>query len=138
MLFICCMFRFGVLTATRPATSVGVPRFGLAMGRGHGLAMQTAEWEEFFKGHPKAKTLKTSPLAFPELCIALFEGTSATGSRVYAPSSTRERTVSSSFTSHIHTTQNEEEDEEDEEGQNGTIEDYDVYLREQLAPLMEL
>ncbi|KAI3714840.1 hypothetical protein L6452_21800 [Arctium lappa] len=58
------------------------------------------EWEEFFKGHPKAKTLKTSPLAFPELCIALFEGTSATGSRVYAPSSTRERTVSSSITSH--------------------------------------
>ncbi|KAL6556799.1 hypothetical protein OROHE_006675 [Orobanche hederae] len=67
-------------------------------------------------GHPKAKTLKTSPLAFPNLCITLFEGTSATGSCVYAPSSTRERTVvlSSSFTSHFHSTQNEEEDDEDE------------------------
>jgi len=37
------------------------------------------------QGHPKAKTLKTSPLLFPELCVALFEGTTATGSRAYAP-----------------------------------------------------
>lgn len=63
------------------------------------------------QGHPKAKTLKTSPLVFPDLCIALFEGTSATGSRVYAASSTRERiVVASSSPSHIHTTQFEEED----------------------------
>ncbi|XP_024996638.1 L10-interacting MYB domain-containing protein-like [Cynara cardunculus var. scolymus] len=65
------------------------------------------EWEDFFKGHPKARTLKTAPLIYPDLCIALFEGTSATGSRAYAPSSTRERTTisSSSFTSNIPTTQ---------------------------------
>ncbi|KAJ9538787.1 hypothetical protein OSB04_031520 [Centaurea solstitialis] len=76
------------------------------------------EWDEFIKGHPKGKSLKSSPLAYPELCKALFEGTSATGSRAYAPSSTRERVSmvsSSSFTSHIHTIENEDdEDSEDE------------------------
>ncbi|KAJ9557775.1 hypothetical protein OSB04_012389 [Centaurea solstitialis] len=64
------------------------------------------EWGEFIKGHPKGKSLKSSPLAFPDLCQALFDRTSATGSHAYAPSSTRERVSvvsSSSFTSHIHT-----------------------------------
>lgn len=74
----------------------------------------------WIQGHPKAKTLKSSPLVFPDLCKALFEGTSATGSRVYAPSSTRERTVvSSPFPSHFHSTQHEEEEEDDDdEGPN--------------------
>ncbi|XP_024958702.1 uncharacterized protein LOC112499625 [Cynara cardunculus var. scolymus] len=47
---------------------------------------------------------------------ALFEKTFATGSCAYAPRSTRERTrvSSSSFTSHIHTTQNEEDGDEEE------------------------
>ncbi|KAI3678458.1 hypothetical protein L6452_37752 [Arctium lappa] len=79
--------------------------------------LSNQEWEDFFKGHPKAKTLKTSPLLFPELCIALFEGTSATGSRAYAPISTRERpsvVSSSSFTSHIHSAQNEEDEDDDD------------------------
>lgn len=67
------------------------------------------------QGHPKARTLKTAPLVYPDLCIALFEGTSATGSRAYAPSATRERTTvsSSSFTSSIPTTQNEEDGDEE-------------------------
>ncbi|KAJ9566836.1 hypothetical protein OSB04_002802 [Centaurea solstitialis] len=76
------------------------------------------EWDEFIKGHPKGKSLKSSPLAFPDLCQALFDGTSATGSRAYAPSSTRERVSvvsSSSFTSHIHTIENEDDEESEEE-----------------------
>ena len=71
------------------------------------------------QGHPKGRSLRTSPLAFPELCKALFEGTSATGSRAYAPSSNHERVSvvsSSSFTSHIHTIENEDGEDSEEEG----------------------
>ncbi|KAJ9546559.1 hypothetical protein OSB04_019102 [Centaurea solstitialis] len=90
------------------------------------FTLSNQEWEEFFKGHPKAKTLKTSPLVFPDLCKDLFEGTSATGSRVYAPSSTCERTVvSSSFPPHFHSTQNLEEEDEDDEAPNADIPNVD-------------
>lgn len=33
----------------------------------------------WMQGHRKAKTLRMSPLVFPDLCTALFEGASATG-----------------------------------------------------------
>ena len=73
------------------------------------------------QGHPKAKTLKTSPLLFPELCVALFEGTTATGCRAYAPSSTRKRVsvISSSSFSNFHTI--EDADDEDAEKEGPTI-----------------
>ncbi|KAJ9544803.1 hypothetical protein OSB04_024510 [Centaurea solstitialis] len=76
------------------------------------------EWDDFIKGHPKGKSLKTSPLTFLDLCKALFEGTSITGSRAYTPSSTRERVSvvsTSSFTSHIHTIENEDDEDSEEE-----------------------
>lgn len=41
--------------------------------------MTTEEWEDFRKGHPKAASLKTVPLPFPELCATLFDGNAATG-----------------------------------------------------------
>ncbi|KAE8695349.1 Detected protein of unknown function [Hibiscus syriacus] len=43
------------------------------------FTLTNEEWEEFRKGHPKAASLKTIPLSFPELCTALFNGNSATG-----------------------------------------------------------
>ncbi|XP_074383565.1 uncharacterized protein LOC141725080 isoform X2 [Apium graveolens] len=35
------------------------------------------EWDQEIQTNPKAKTLKTSPLLFPDLCIQLFDGVSA-------------------------------------------------------------
>ncbi|CAI9267668.1 unnamed protein product [Lactuca saligna] len=37
------------------------------------------EWDDFKKGHPKAASLRTIPLPFPDLCARLFDGNSATG-----------------------------------------------------------
>ncbi|CAI9303805.1 unnamed protein product [Lactuca saligna] len=44
--------------------------------------------EEVQTGHPKAASLKTVPLVFPELCAELFDGNSASGNRSYATSQT--------------------------------------------------
>ncbi|XP_022007256.1 L10-interacting MYB domain-containing protein isoform X1 [Helianthus annuus] len=43
------------------------------------FTLTNEEWEEFKKGHPKAASLKTVPLPFPELCAELFDGNTATG-----------------------------------------------------------
>ncbi|XP_076941276.1 L10-interacting MYB domain-containing protein-like [Bidens hawaiensis] len=32
------------------------------------FTLTNEEWEEFKNGHPKAASIKTTPLAFPELC----------------------------------------------------------------------
>lgn len=45
------------------------------------------------QANPKAKTLKTSPLLFPELCIQLFDGVNA-GVNGSEPTSTRNRVYS--------------------------------------------
>ncbi|CAI9262543.1 unnamed protein product [Lactuca saligna] len=55
------------------------------------------EWEDFKKGHPKAASLKTVPLLFPELCAELFDGNSASGNLSYATSQTPSGHGSSSF-----------------------------------------
>ncbi|CAI9298148.1 unnamed protein product [Lactuca saligna] len=52
-------------------------------------------WVE--KGHPKAASLKTVPLLFPELCAELFDGNSASGNLSYATSQTPSGHGSSSF-----------------------------------------
>ncbi|CAI9275199.1 unnamed protein product [Lactuca saligna] len=44
--------------------------------------------EEVQTGHPKAASLKTVPLLFPELCAELFDGSSASGNLSYATSQT--------------------------------------------------
>ncbi|CAI9273387.1 unnamed protein product [Lactuca saligna] len=36
------------------------------------FTLTTEEWEEFKKGHPKAASLKTHPLPYPDLCVTLF------------------------------------------------------------------
>ncbi|KAI7755661.1 hypothetical protein M8C21_021859 [Ambrosia artemisiifolia] len=43
------------------------------------FTLTNEECEEFKKGHPKAGSLKTVPLPFPELCVELFDGNAATG-----------------------------------------------------------
>ncbi|KAL8257514.1 hypothetical protein R6Q59_029555 [Mikania micrantha] len=43
------------------------------------FSLTNEEWEQFKKGHPKAASLRTSPLPFPDLCAALFDGNAATG-----------------------------------------------------------
>nr|XP_009624135.1 uncharacterized protein LOC104115253 [Nicotiana tomentosiformis]XP_033516926.1 uncharacterized protein LOC104115253 [Nicotiana tomentosiformis] len=50
--------------------------------------MSNAEWDEYIKAHPKAKTLKSSPLPFPDLCTTLFEGSTATDVHGQSPSGT--------------------------------------------------
>ncbi|KAL4587273.1 hypothetical protein LXL04_000141 [Taraxacum kok-saghyz] len=50
--------------------------------------LTTEEWDEFKKGHPKAASLKTTPLLFPELCATLFDGNSATGNMRWTSSQT--------------------------------------------------
>ncbi|XP_052627072.1 uncharacterized protein LOC128133608 [Lactuca sativa] len=55
------------------------------------------EWEDFKKGHPKAASLKTVPLLFPELCAELFDGNSASGNLSYTTSQTPSGHGSSSF-----------------------------------------
>ncbi|KAL4569336.1 hypothetical protein LXL04_024972 [Taraxacum kok-saghyz] len=56
----------------------------------------TEEWDEFKKGHPKAASLKTTPLLFPELCATLFDGNSATGNMRWISSETTSLAGSSS------------------------------------------
>ncbi|CAI9282342.1 unnamed protein product [Lactuca saligna] len=41
--------------------------------------LRVEEWDDFKKEHPKAASLKTMPLPFPDLCARLFDGNSATG-----------------------------------------------------------
>ncbi|KAD1059745.1 hypothetical protein E3N88_43347 [Mikania micrantha] len=45
------------------------------------FSLTNEEWEQFKKGHPKAASLRTSSLPFPDLCAALFDGNAATGNR---------------------------------------------------------
>ncbi|KAM3375518.1 hypothetical protein P3S68_014232 [Capsicum galapagoense] len=41
--------------------------------------MSNSEWKEYIKVRPNAKVSKRSALAFPELCITLFECSTTTG-----------------------------------------------------------
>lgn len=79
------------------------------------------------QGHPQARSLKTSPLAFPDLCIALYDGTSATGARHWAPSSNVPRPggLSSSNSQSIHSF-DVDNISDDEEGENGNNNDGSV------------
>ncbi|CAI9275965.1 unnamed protein product [Lactuca saligna] len=49
------------------------------------------------QGHPKAASLKTVPLLFPELCAKFFDGNSASVNLIYATSKTPSGQGSSSF-----------------------------------------
>ncbi|CAI9290056.1 unnamed protein product [Lactuca saligna] len=42
------------------------------------LAVAAEEWDDLKKGHPKAASLRTITLNFPNLCARLFDGNSAT------------------------------------------------------------
>ncbi|XP_075097500.1 uncharacterized protein LOC107808235 [Nicotiana tabacum] len=52
------------------------------------IRMSNVEWDEYIKAHPKAKTLKSSPLPFPDLCTRLFEDSSGTEVHGQSPSGT--------------------------------------------------
>ncbi|XP_062118379.1 uncharacterized protein LOC133831997 [Humulus lupulus] len=67
------------------------------------ILMSNFEWDEYIKAHPKAKTLKSSLLPFPDLCKALFDGTTATGVYGWSPSSTTPRPVIPSTSPYIET-----------------------------------
>lgn len=62
------------------------------------------EWDQEIQANPKAKTLKTSPLLFPDLCIQLFDGVRA-GVNGSEPTSTRNR-VYSTNESEVHEVDN--------------------------------
>lgn len=49
------------------------------------------------QARPKARTLRTSGIAFPELCRTLFESVSATGSNVWGPACMTSRPRTSAF-----------------------------------------
>ncbi|KAM6593679.1 hypothetical protein CsatA_001382 [Cannabis sativa] len=67
------------------------------------ILMSNAEWDEYIKAHPKAKPLKSAPLPFPDLCKALFDGTTATGFYGWSPSCTISRPMNSSTSPNIET-----------------------------------
>ncbi|KAL8250829.1 hypothetical protein R6Q59_034522 [Mikania micrantha] len=48
-------------------------------------------------GHPKAASLRTSTLPFPDLCSALFDGNAATGNRKWSSTQTTSIVGSSSI-----------------------------------------
>ncbi|KAI7740129.1 hypothetical protein M8C21_031195 [Ambrosia artemisiifolia] len=60
------------------------------------FSLTNKEWEEFKKGHPKAGSLKTVPLSFPELCVKLFDGNAATGACKWTSTQTTSGVGSSS------------------------------------------
>ncbi|CAI9292019.1 unnamed protein product [Lactuca saligna] len=60
------------------------------------FALVNTEWEEFKKGHPKAGSLRTHPLPYPNLCASLFDGSSATGSIKWTSTQTAPADTSSS------------------------------------------
>ncbi|XP_060197427.1 uncharacterized protein LOC132626530 isoform X1 [Lycium barbarum] len=65
------------------------------------IRMSNEEWDEYIKAHPKAKTLRSAPLPFPELCTTLFEGSTATGIHGWSPSCTTPRPGASSVATNI-------------------------------------
>ncbi|KAM3235861.1 hypothetical protein P3L10_015898 [Capsicum annuum] len=65
------------------------------------IQMSNSEWEEYIKVHPKAKVLKRSPLAFPELCTTLFESSTTTDIHGWSSSCTAPRPGASSASPNI-------------------------------------
>nr|XP_016463761.1 PREDICTED: uncharacterized protein LOC107786767 [Nicotiana tabacum] len=65
------------------------------------ILMSNSEWDEYIKAHPKAKTLKSSPLLFSDLCTALFEGSTATDIHGWSPSCSIPRPGVSSLSTNI-------------------------------------
>ncbi|KAL8268961.1 hypothetical protein R6Q59_002759 [Mikania micrantha] len=61
------------------------------------FSLTNEEWEQFKKGHPKAASLRTSTLPFPDLCAALFDGNAATGNRKWSSTQTTSIVGSSSI-----------------------------------------
>ncbi|XP_023758014.1 uncharacterized protein LOC111906492 [Lactuca sativa] len=57
------------------------------------------EWDDFKKGHPKAASLRTIPLPFPDLCAHLFDGNSATGN--FRSYSTQSSSVAGASSCHL-------------------------------------
>ncbi|KAL8255311.1 hypothetical protein R6Q59_033532 [Mikania micrantha] len=51
----------------------------------------------FLKGHPKVASLRTSPLPFPDLCAALFDGNATTGNCKWSSTQTTSIVGSSSI-----------------------------------------
>ncbi|XP_012850033.1 PREDICTED: uncharacterized protein LOC105969802 [Erythranthe guttata] len=75
------------------------------------INMTKDEWTEYIKAHPKAKSLRLAPLPYPNLCRALFDGTTATGVHSWGPSSQDPNPGTSSFSSTVrNTVQNDIED----------------------------
>ncbi|XP_062100882.1 uncharacterized protein LOC133806811 [Humulus lupulus] len=67
------------------------------------ILMSNVEWDEYIKAHPTTKTLKSSPLPFPDLYKALFDGTTAIRVYGWSPSCTTPRLVISSASPYIET-----------------------------------
>ncbi|XP_060178772.1 uncharacterized protein LOC132608967 isoform X1 [Lycium barbarum] len=63
--------------------------------------MSNEEWDEYIKAHPKAKTLRSAPLPFLELCTTLFEGSTTIGIHGWSPSCTTLRPGTSSVSTNI-------------------------------------
>ncbi|KAK1390730.1 hypothetical protein POM88_018908 [Heracleum sosnowskyi] len=49
------------------------------------------EWKQEIQANPKAGPLKTSPLLFPDLCIQLYDGVTATGVNSWGPTAKKKR-----------------------------------------------
>ncbi|CAI9282660.1 unnamed protein product [Lactuca saligna] len=60
------------------------------------FALVNTEWEEFKKGHPKAGSLRTHTLPYPNLCASLFDGGSASSSNKWTSTKTTLADTSSS------------------------------------------
>ncbi|KAG5599020.1 hypothetical protein H5410_030390 [Solanum commersonii] len=65
------------------------------------IMMSNSEWDEYIKGHPKAKALKNSPLPFLDLCTKLFESSTAIENHGWSPSCTYSRPGVSSVSTTI-------------------------------------
>ncbi|XP_012829130.1 PREDICTED: uncharacterized protein LOC105950324 isoform X2 [Erythranthe guttata] len=75
------------------------------------INMTKDEWTEYIKAHPKAKSLRLAPLPYPNLCRALFDGTTTTGVHSWGPSSQDPNPGTSSFSSTVrNAVQNDIED----------------------------
>lgn len=85
------------------------------------FTLKPEEWEDFRQGHPRAMSLKTRPLPYIDLFIAVFEGISASGANQWTSTQKSSTVSSSSFNQQVQTLQLEDtnfhglDDENDDE-----------------------
>ncbi|XP_060966886.1 uncharacterized protein LOC133035128 [Cannabis sativa] len=95
------------------------------------ILMSNAEWDEYIKAHPKAKSLKSAPLPFPDLYKARFDGTTATGFYGWSLSCTISRPINSSTSLNIETDAYAEENtpiNQNDEADNTSPSQYSIPL----------